>query len=75
MMGPKSAVHRALSLIEDLGPSLVIIINVPKYELFSHNDVIKFPPTMKVTHLPHLDVLGAPIGDNLHCAGFFANKF
>ena len=33
-----------------------------------------FPPTMKVTHLPHLDVLGAPIGDNLHCAGFFANK-
>ena len=33
-----------------------------------------FPPTMKVTHLPHLDVLGAPIGYYLHCAGFFANK-
>ena len=29
---------------------------------------------MKVTHLPHLDVLGAPIGDYLHCAGFFASK-
>ena len=33
-----------------------------------------FPPTMNVTHCSHLDIHGAPHGEYLFCAGFFANK-
>ena len=29
---------------------------------------------MKVSHAPHLDILGAPIGDYLHCANFISAK-
>ena len=33
-----------------------------------------FPPVMKASHVPHLDILGTPIGDYLFCTGFFAAK-
>ena len=33
-----------------------------------------FPTSMKVFHAPHLDILGAPIGDYLHCANFISEK-
>ena len=33
-----------------------------------------FPPVMKVSHVPHLNILGTPIGDCLFCTGFFAMK-
>ena len=29
---------------------------------------------MKVSHAPHLDILGAPFGDYLHCANFISAK-
>ena len=29
---------------------------------------------MKASHVPHLDILGTPIGDYLYCTGFFATK-
>ena len=71
LAGPKHAVLRALSIIEDLSPSLGIFINLAKCELFSHSDVSTFPPAMKVSHM---DILGTSIGEYLYCTGFFAMK-
>ncbi|KAL5475102.1 hypothetical protein EMCRGX_G027157 [Ephydatia muelleri] len=74
LAGPKHAVLRALSIIEDLGPSLGIFINLSKCELCSHSDISTLPHFMKASHVPHLDILGTPIGDYLYCTGFFAAK-
>ena len=74
LAGPRQAVLRALSIIEDLGPPLGIFINLSKCELFSRSDISMFPPVMKASHVPHLDILGTPIGDFLFCTGFFAAK-
>eukprot|EP00731_Ephydatia_muelleri_P033991 Em0044g11a len=74
LAGPRQAVLRALSIIEDLGPPLGIFINLSKCQLFSRSDISMFPPVMKASHVPHLDILGTPIGDYLFCTGFFAAK-
>ena len=72
--GRKSAILRALSLIDTLGPPLGLHINLPKCELFSKNNIAMFPLGMKVSHVPHLVILGAPIGDYLFCASHIASK-
>ena len=47
-----------MTLIQEMGPSLGLFINVSKCELFgTHGDLSSFPPEMKV------EILGAPIGD------------
>ena len=74
LAGPRQAVLRTLSIIEDLGPPMGIFINLSKCELFSRSDISMFPPVMKASHVPHLDILGTPIGDYLFCTGFFAAK-
>lgn len=74
LAGPKHAALRALSIIEDLGPSMGIFINLSKCELFSHSDISMFPHVIKASHVPHLDILGTPIGDYLYCIGFFLAK-
>ena len=33
-----------------------------------------FPPELKVSHLPHFEILGCPIGDYIYCANFIASK-
>ena len=33
-----------------------------------------FPPQLKVSHLPHFEILGCPIGDYIYCAHFIASK-
>ena len=53
---------RALSLIEELGPSLGVHINLAKCELFSHNGNSMFPATVKFSQHPNLEILGALIG-------------
>ena len=65
---------RAVSIPEEFGPSLGIFINLSKCEVFSRNDVHSFPAAMKASHLPHMVILGAPIGDYLFCANFIASK-
>ena len=72
--GRRSDVQCTLSLIEVLGSTLGIYINLPQCELFSWNDTPIFPASMKSCHLPNMDILGAPIGDYLHCANFIAGK-
>ena len=74
LAGKKSAILHALFLIGTLGPPLGLHINLSNGELFSHNDTNMFPSGMKVSHVPHLVILGAPIGDYLFCASFIASK-
>ena len=74
LTGSRSAVLLALSLIEELGPSLGIHINLAKCELFSNNGNSMFPSTVKFSQHPNLEILGAPIGDYLFCSKFIAGK-
>eukprot|EP00731_Ephydatia_muelleri_P019560 Em0012g385a len=68
------AVNRALTLIQKMGPSLGLFVNVSKCELFGCGDLSSFPPEMKVSRVPNLVILGAPIGDLIFCAKFVAQK-
>ena len=63
-----------LSIIKDLGPPTGLHINLSKCELFSINDLSRFPDEMKESNVPQLDILGAPIGDYLFCAKYIAQK-
>ena len=74
LAGKKSTILSALLLIGTLGPQLGLQINLSKCELFSHNDTNMFPSGMKVSHVPHCVILGAPIGDYLFCARYIASK-
>ena len=74
LAGKKSAILRALSLLDSIGPSLGIFINMSKCELFCKGDISEFPPFMKFSHVPHLDLLGAPIGGYLFCGKYAASK-
>ncbi|KAL5476080.1 hypothetical protein EMCRGX_G025985 [Ephydatia muelleri] len=64
----------ALHLIEDLGPALGLHVNLAKCELFSRRSNTSFPPEVRCFLLPNLDILGAPIGNYLHCFMFIAGK-
>ena len=64
----------ALTLIEDLGPTLGIFINLSKCEIFCQTNTTMFPTSIKVSYAPHLDICGSPIGDYLHCANFIPAK-
>ncbi|KAL5484116.1 hypothetical protein EMCRGX_G020564 [Ephydatia muelleri] len=55
----RSAVIRALHLIEELGPHSGLHINFSKCELFSRNGNSHFPQS---SLLPNLDILGVPLG-------------
>ena len=72
--GERSAVARALYLIEELGPHLGLHINLSKCELFSRGGNSLFPVCIQSSTLPNLVILGAPIGDYVHCSRFFAEK-
>ena len=69
-----TAVLHALQLIEEMGPDLGLSINLAKCELFSPTIKSSFPPVVKSSCLPNLDILGAPIGDYLFCAHFIAES-
>ena len=56
LAGERSAVIRALHLIEDLGPHLGLYINFSKCKLFSRSGNSLFPPVVKSSLLPNLDI-------------------
>ena len=72
--GPKHAVSRALTIIQELGPPLGLFNNAAKCKLFSISDLSMFPPEMKRSSVPHLEILGAPIGDAIFCAKIVSQK-
>ena len=74
LSGNSQAVTRAVTLIQEMSPSFGLFINVSKCELFGHGDLSSFPPEMKVSRVPNLEILGAPIGDPIFCAKFLAQK-
>ena len=45
-----------------------------KCELFCKGDTSEFPPSMKSSHVLHLDLLGAPKGDYLFCGKYAASE-
>ena len=49
-------------------------INQPKCERFSQIDTSIFPASMKSCYPPNIDILGAPISENLHCTNFIPSK-
>eukprot|EP00731_Ephydatia_muelleri_P036466 Em0260g3a len=49
-------------------------ILVGECEVFSRNGISLFPASVKSSILPNLEILGAPIGDIVHCSRFFAEK-
>ncbi|KAL5515153.1 hypothetical protein EMCRGX_G000280 [Ephydatia muelleri] len=57
LSGHSQAVTRAVTLIQEMGPSLGLFINVSKCELFGHGDLSSFPPEMKVSRVPNLEIL------------------
>ena len=65
---------RAVHLIEELGHALGLHFNLAKCELFSRKGNTLFPPDVRSSFLPNLDILGAPIGDCLRCSKFIAGK-
>ena len=74
LAGNRPAVLRAMHIIEEMGPALGLYINFTKCELFSSKGNASFPPAVKCSLLPNLDILGAPVGDYLHCSRFIADK-
>ncbi|KAL5484406.1 hypothetical protein EMCRGX_G020899 [Ephydatia muelleri] len=72
--GPQLAVKNALSIIQELGPPLGLFVNPTKCELFGLADLNSFPIEMKRSNVPHLEILGAPIGDLIFCAKIVAQK-
>eukprot|EP00731_Ephydatia_muelleri_P027925 Em0019g798a len=74
LAGNRPAVLRAMHIIEEMGPALGLYINFTKCELFSSKSNASFPPAVKCSLLPNLDILGAPVGDYLHCSRFIADK-
>ena len=47
LAGPRSSLCSVLKLIQELGPSLGLHINISKYEVFSCKGLSSFPPEMK----------------------------
>ena len=72
--GSKQAVVQALSIIQDLGPPLGLVINSSKCELYGDCDLQPFPSEMKKCKVFNFEILGAPIGDTIFCARFIAEK-
>ena len=69
LAGTRPAVLRALHMIEELGPAMGLHVNLAKCEMFSRQDNTSFPPEVKSSLLPNLDILGAPIVLSLSLGG------
>ena len=74
--GPKPALAKVFSIIQELGPPLGLFIKAGKCELFGLGDLSSFSPLMKRSSVPtcNFEILVAPIGDIIFCAKFFAHK-
>ena len=72
LAGNRLAVLRALSLIQELGPALGLHINLGKCELFASRGNTLFPSAIPCSTLPNLVILGAPVGDYIHCSRVIA---
>ena len=51
-----------------------LFLNTSKCELSSKSDLSTFPPDMKRSSVPNIEILGAPIGDDDFCTYFVTQK-
>ena len=65
LAGKKSSVLRALMLIQEMGPKLGLHVNIAKCELFCKSNATTFPSELRISNMPHFEILGVPIGDYL----------
>ena len=72
--GSEQAVVQALSIIQDLGPTLGLMINPSKCELYGDCDLQPFPSEMKKCNAFNFEIFGPPIGDPIFCAKYIAEK-
>ncbi|KAL5500176.1 hypothetical protein EMCRGX_G011690 [Ephydatia muelleri] len=64
LAGKRSAVLRALNLIEELGLHIGLVINFSKCKDFNPQGSHLFPPAVKSSLSPNLEILGVPIARN-----------
>ena len=71
MMGPSQARICYLSWYFSIGFLWGIFVHLSKCEVFCYSYTSEFPPSMKSSHVPHLDIIA-----RLHffCAGYAASK-
>ena len=72
--GPRSSLCRILTLLQEEGPALGIIINLPKCEVFSRHGLDMFPLNIKKSDKPNMEILGIPIGDLDYFSSFISIK-
>ena len=72
--GSSTEVCRVLAILEERGHSLGLHVNIHKCEVFCHSDLSHFPPSMKQSHQPNIEILGIPIGDLDFCTTFISHK-
>lgn len=64
------SVLRALTIIQQLGPSLGLNINLKKCESFGARNLSQFPSCIPSSHFPNFELLGSPIEDDEFCSQF-----
>ena len=74
LAGHSQSVHRALTILQQQGPSLGLYINQKKSELFGAGDLSQFPISIPSSSIPNFELLGAPIGDFNFCSAFITEK-
>ena len=74
LAGPRSALLRVISLLQQDGPSLGLFINVGKCEIYSRNHLEGFPEQIVKSNKACFVILGIPIGDAEFCASFISSK-
>ena len=74
LAGPRSALLRVISLLQQDGPSLGLFINVGKCEIYSCNHLEGFPEQIVKSNKACFVILGIPIGDAEFCASFISSK-
>ncbi|KAL5505428.1 hypothetical protein EMCRGX_G006859 [Ephydatia muelleri] len=72
--GSSTEVCRVLAILEERGHSLGLHVNINKCEVFCYSDLSHFPPSMKQSHQPNIEILGIPIGDLDFCTTFISHK-
>ena len=74
LAGKSSSVLNAFNILQSLGPSLGLFINLKKCELFGCGDLSQFPVLVPSFNAPNMEILGSPIGDAVFCSQFVAKK-
>ena len=74
LAGPRSALLRVISLLQQDGPSLGLFINVGKCEIYGRNHLEGFPEQIVKSNKACFVILGILIGDAEFCASFISSK-